>query len=238
MWLLPNGYLLFVNPSLWRQPEHPLQTLMKSKQIIYLEIHDENDGLKTFNCNTRYDVYLIQNKPYEINTTIKTQKSEIININLTEWEFIPNFDFEIIEKIITGKEKINILHSESKYEVRRPHMSHNKTDDFKYPCIYSINRSNELSFKWSNTTEKGMFNIPKVIFGSGATGFIIDEKGEYGLTQWATGIVDDVENLENIVKALNSNKFKNIILATSVSKAEINRKILKYFKKDFWKEFI
>jgi hypothetical protein len=237
-WLLPNGYLLFVNPSLWRQPEHPLQSLMKSKQIIYLEIHDEKDGLKTFKCNTRYDLYLIQNKPYEINTTIKTQKGEIIHINLTEWEFIPNFDFEIIEKIIMGKEKVNILHSESKYEVRRPHMSHNKTEHYKYPCIYSVNRSNELSFKWSNTTEKGMFNIPKVIFGSGATGFIIDKNGDYGLTQWATGIVDDVENLENIAKVLNSDKFKDIILATSVSKAEINRKILKHFKKDFWKEFI
>lgn len=237
-WLLPNGYLLFVNPSLWRQPEHPLQTLMKSKQIIYLEIHDEKDGLKTFKCNTRYDVYLIQNKPYEQNTIIKTQKGEIININLTEWAFIPNYDFEIIEKIIMGKEKIDILHSESKYEVRRPHMSHNKSDVYKYPCIYSINRSNELSFKWSNTTENGMFNIPKVVFGSGATGFIVDKSGEYGLTQWATGIVDNVENLESIANVLNSTKFKDIILATSVSKAEINRKILKYFKKDFWKEFM
>ena len=118
-------------------------------------------------------------------------------------------------------------------------MSHNESEIFKYPCIYSINRLNELSFKWSNTTDKGMFNVPKVIFGSGATGFIVDVEGKYGLTQWATGIVDDnIENLENIKKVLDSTKFKDIILATSVSKAEINRKILKYFKKDFWIEFI
>jgi len=238
-WINLNGYLLFVNPSLWRQPEHPLQDLMKSKQIIYLEIHDEKDGLKTFNCNTRYDIYLIQNKSYETPTTIKTQKKEMININLKDWDFIPNYNFEIIEKIIKGNEKINIIHSESKYEVRRPHMSHNESEIFKYPCIYSINRLNELSFKWSNTTDKGMFNVPKVIFGSGATGFIVDVEGKYGLTQWATGIVDDnIENLENIKKVLDSTKFKDIILATSVSKAEINRKILKYFKKDFWIEFI
>jgi hypothetical protein len=237
-WLLFDGYLLFVNPSLWRQPEHPLQTLMKSKQIMYLEIHDEKDGLKTFRCNTRYDIYLIKNRPYEVNTTIKTQKGEIIDINLTNWDFIPNYKFGIIEKIIMKKEKVNILHSESKYEVRRPHMSHIKDENYKHPCIYSVNRSNELSFKWSNTRDKGMFDIPKVIFGSGATGFIIDKNGDYGLTQWATGIVDDVDNLENIAKVLNSNNFKDIILATSVSKAEINRKILKYFKKDFWKEFI
>jgi hypothetical protein len=237
-WLNVDGYLLFVNPSLWRQPEHPLQTLMKSKQIIYLEIHDEKDGLKTFSCNTRYDIYLIKNSSYETNTIIKTQKGEIESIDLREWAFIPNYDFDIIGKIITGDEKINIMHSESKYEVRRPHMSHIKSDIFKYPCIYSINRSNELSFKWSNTTDKGMFNVPKVIFGSGATGFIVDEEGTYGLTQWAVGIVDEIENLESIKNVLNSVKFKDIILATSVSKAEINRKILKYFKRDFWKEFI
>jgi hypothetical protein len=115
-WLLPNGYLLFVNPSLWRQSEHPLQSLMKSKQIIYLEIHDEKDGLKTFKCNTRYDVYLIQNKPYEVNTIIKTQKGEIIHINLNDWSFIPNYKFVELNMLIDNtKEKINVLYSRSDY---------------------------------------------------------------------------------------------------------------------------
>ena len=83
-----------------------------------------------------------------------------------------------------------------------------------------------------------MFGIPKVIWGGGATGFIVDKKGKYGLTEWCSGITDDVENLENIKKCLDSEKFKIVIKATSVSKAEINIKILKHFKKDFWKEFI
>lgn len=44
---------------------------------------------------------------------------------------------------------------------------------------------------------------------------------------------------KKIKSVLDSLQFKNeVIKATSVSKAEINRKILKYFKKDFWKEFI
>ena len=84
-----------------------------------------------------------------------------------------------------------------------------------------------------------MFGVKKVIFGSGATGFIVDKTGEYGMTQWATGIADDnLENLDGIARALNSIGFKDFILSTSVSKAEINRKILKYFNKDFWKEFV
>ena len=237
-WLNVDGYLLFVNPSLWRQPEHPLQKIMKSKQIIYLEIHDEKDGVKTFNCNTRYDVYLIQNKPYDSNTTIKTQKGEIESINLREWDFIPNFSFDVIGKIIKGSEKVNILESRSAYGHDKKHVNKVKDKQFSFPVVYSVNRDNNATFHYSSINTNGHFGLSKVIFGSGATGFIVDKEGKYGLTQWSTGIVDDVENLENIKNVLNSARFKEIILATSVSKAEINRKILKYFKKDFWKEFI
>ena len=237
-WLNIDGYLLFVNPSLWRQPEHPLQTLMKSKQIIYLEIHDEKDGVKTFGCNTRYDVYLIQNSSYEKNTIIKTQKGEIESIDLREWAFIPNYDFDIIGKIIQGNNKIQILESRSAYGHDKKHVNKNHDETFKYPVVYSVNRENIVTCHYSSINTNGHFEIPKVIFGSGATGFIVDEEGTYGLTQWAVGIVDEVDNLESIKNVLNSVKFKDIILATSVSKAEINRKILKYFKKDFWKEFI
>jgi hypothetical protein len=213
---------------------------MKSKQIMYLEIHDEKDGLKTFRCNTRYDIYLIKNRPYEVNTTIKTQKGEIIDINLTNWDFIPNYKFEELQNLIDKKEKrINILYSRSDYASDKKWTSKEQSNIYKYPVVYSVNRANECKFIWSEINNKqGHFEVPKVIFGSGATGFIVDKEGKYACCEFCTGIVDDVDNLENIAKVLNSNNFKDIILATSVSKAEINRKILKYFKKDFWKEFI
>jgi hypothetical protein len=239
-WLSVNGYLLFVNPGVWRQPEHPLQQLMKSKQIVYLEIHDEKDGLKTFKKNTRYDIYLIQNKDYELPTTIKTQKGEIENIDLREWDFIPNYNFKKIRDLITSDDKINMLYSRSAYASEKKWMSKTKTETFKYPVVYSVNRANEPKFIWSDNMDKpGHYGFKKVIFGSGATGFIIDKSGEYACSEFCTGIIDDnLENLEIIKNVLNSERFKDIILATSVSKAEINRKVLKYFKKDFWKDFM
>ena len=238
-WLNVDGYLLFVNPSLWRQPEHPLQKIMKSKQIIYLEIHDEKDGFKTFRCNTRYDVYLIQNKPYDTNTIVKTQKGEIENVDLREWDFIPNYKFSEIKKIIDNRyDKINILYSRSDYASDKKWTKKEKSNIHIFPVAYSVNRANELKHIWSEINDKGHYGIPKVIFGSGATGFIVDNNGDFACSEFCTGIVDDVENLENIKTVLNSAAFKEIILATSVSKAEINRKILKYFKKDFWKDFI
>ena len=68
-------------------------------------------------------------------------------------------------------------------------------------------------------------------------GFFVDKDGEFGLSEFCTGIVDSVNNLEKISKVLNSKNFQNIIKAISVSKAEINRKVLKYFNKDFYKHF-
>jgi hypothetical protein len=237
-WISKNGYLLYVHPSLWRQAEHPLQELMKKKQIICLEIHDEKDGQRVFRCSTRYDWYLLQNKKCKFKTKIKTQDNKIIDIDLTKWNFIPNMIFNEIEKLVKLKNKVNILHNRSAYGTDKKWMNKIKTNEFKYPCIYSINKKNEPSFKWSNTNKNGMFAISKVIWGSGATGFIIDSDGKYGITEWASGIADTKENLENIKKCFESKKFKQIINATSVSKAEINIKILKYFNKDFWKEFI
>lgn len=65
--LKENGYLVFVHPTLWRKPQSERSTskdvseLMMKKQIHYLESHDSNDGMKTFNAGTRYDFYFLEN---------------------------------------------------------------------------------------------------------------------------------------------------------------------------------
>jgi hypothetical protein len=232
--LKDNGFLLFVHPSLWRQIEHKLGILMKSKQIIYLEIHNESDGQKMFSASTRYDWYLIQNKNYEYNTEIKDEDGLTYNINISKMKFIPNSNFNVILNLISSDIKVNVLHSESIYEPRKEWMNSIQTNDFKYPCIYSINRKNIPTFKYSSINNKGHFNIPKVIWAGGATGFILDLYGNYGMTQWASAITDDISNLELIKKALESNFFNKIIKSISVSKQEINYKILKEFNKNFY----
>jgi hypothetical protein len=231
-------YMSFIHPSLWRQAEHPLLDVIKSKQILYLEIHDEKDGQKTFRCSTRYDWYILQNTKYKKKTKILGQDCKTYTVDLTTLNFIPNDSFILLKKLIDSKIKVEILHSRSDYGTDKKWTDKIEDSVFKYPCVYSVNRKNIPTFRWSNTNKNGMFGIPKVIWGGGATGFIVDKKGKYGLTEWCSGITDDVENLENIKKCLDSEKFKIVIKATSVSKAEINIKILKHFKKDFWKEFI
>jgi hypothetical protein len=71
---------------------------MKEKQIIYLEIHNIDDGIKTFKCSTRYDWYLLKNNKYEYKTIIKTEDGKMEEENLLEWEYIPNMCFYGIKR--------------------------------------------------------------------------------------------------------------------------------------------
>ena len=74
---------------------------------------------------------------------------------------------------------------------------------------------------------------------SGINNSIIDINGEYGLTQHSIGIkIYNKEDGINIKKAIESEKFKDIILSCSWSNYQIDYNLFKYFKKDFWKEFI
>jgi len=233
-YLTDTGYLVLVHPSGWRQTSNKLFNVMKNKQIHYLSIHSEIDGLKTFSCNTRYDWYVLENTPSYKDTSITAQDGKVYNLNLSKMSFIPNYLFNEIQSWTSGDIKLNIIKSRSSYDTRKVWMSRTKTITNIYPVIYSVNRKNTPSLYYSSINTNGHFGIPKVIFGSGATGFISDPFGEYALTQWCSGIVDSPEKHQRIIEVLNNPKFKNIILACSIGRAEINTNILRFFRKDFF----
>jgi len=232
-----NGYLVFIHPSLWRQINHDMLKLLKQKQIIYLEIHNSNDGIKMFQCATRYDWYVLCNKPITDITIIKDEDGIINNINLIEWSFIPNMMFDEIKNILTTHNYINILSSRSAYGHDKKWMKSIQDETYKYKCIYSINKNNELNCRYSSINTNGHFGVTKFIFSNGA-GFIQDKNGEYGLTQWASAIIDTIENLELIEQAFRSEKFNKIKNAIQIDSSTYNIKVMKLFRKDFYTDFI
>lgn len=237
-----NGYIAAIHPSLWRKPDHPLQdTLQRQNQLIYLEIHNEKDGLKTFGAETRYDWYVAA-KGKTGDTVIKDQTGVSHIINLSDMVFLPNHDFDLVKKLTAkdGEEKVEVLHSYSDYESRKKHMSHKKEGKYRYPCVYTVPKNGEPRLMWSSR-KSGHFGVPKVIYSTGrpiSVGFLLDSNGEYGLTQFSAGIVDTPSNLPKIAKALGSDEFRQFCSAISIGKLEINTSVLRCFRKDFWKEFI
>ena len=145
-------------------------------------------------------------------------------------------------KEFLGDERVEILHSESAYEARKPHMSKEQTDEFIHPCVYLTYKDGSIKFMYSNTNERGHFGVPKVIWSNGgASKPIVDVNGEYGLTQFAHAIVDEPQNLPLIQKAMLSDKFLTLMSfsdgVTGVGH-RYNRKAISTFRKDFWKEFL
>jgi len=244
-----GGYLSAVHPNGWRNIKGSyknVQNLLKSKQLIYLELHDSKDGEKTFGATTPYDFYCLKNHYEEgFKTTIKGYDNIIESIDIQKLDFIPNFMFNKIFDLLAknDEETVEILHSESAYEPRKEWMSNEKNDEFKYPCVYSILKNGTINYKFSNITSKGHFNVSKIICGNGANPtFVTDFEGKLGMTQWAFGLVDSIDNLKEIYKVLNNEKLKQITLATKFNATAGNPivypKIISKFRKDFWKEFL
>lgn len=246
--LKPNGLLVFVHPSGWRKPESEkskytglFELMTKKNQMIYLSIHNTNDGMKTFKCGTRYDWYLIERTPKYKDTEIQDEKGKISILNLDKWRFLPNYDFKIIKKILSkGKEKsCDIIYNTSNYETRKNYVSSNKTKEYKYPLIHSTPKS-EIRYMYSKRKDLGHFGISKVIFGeTGINNPIIDMKGKYGMTQHAMAIpISNIVEGKEIQKALESKKFQTILNACSWSNFQIDWRMFKYFKKDWYKQFL
>ena len=241
-----NGYIVFIHPNGWRKPNtergkfYGLFDLMsKDNTIIYLEIHDTKDGMKTFHCGTRYDWYILQRKQNEnYMTTIIDENNIKTDIDLSKWKWLPNCEFKLIEKLIGGKEKCQILQSMSAYEPRKKWISKEKTKEFKYPVVHSTPCSG-VRYVWSSRNDNGFFGIKKVIFGdSGICNPVLDIEGKYGMTQHAMGIIiDDETEGEKVINAITTKKFEKVLSACLWSSFAIEWNIFTDFRRDFYKYF-
>jgi hypothetical protein len=131
--------------------------------------------------------------------------------------------------------KIEVLH-DCGYHTQKPWLFDKEDDIYKYKCVYTINSKNEPTFKYSS--KKIHTNNPKIIWSNGrisSVGCYIDKVGEYGLTQFAYGIIDfDVNVLKQLQLCFLSKSFKNIMEYCVFKELSINYKIIALFRKDFY----
>jgi len=242
--LVDCGYLVAVHPDSWRRIDgdfNKIRDLLRSKQITYLEVHNITDGLKTFGVQTTYDFYCLHNVPNTMFTKIKCMDGTTQRVDISKMEFIPNGMYKEFEKLLAkdGEERVEIIVDSSYHTQRTEQMSKEQTEEFKYPCVYTSLSTDVVNFWYSNTNSKGHFEIPKVIWSNGtASKPIIDEKGEYGLTQFAYAIVDESKNLPYIQKAMLNPDFIKLMSFSQGIKHRYNSKVIATFRKDFWKEFL
>ncbi|HOH62121.1 MAG TPA: N-6 DNA methylase [Bacilli bacterium] len=245
--VVEGGYLVAVHPDSWRcggKSFREVNKLLRSKQILYLEIHTKGEGMKTFGANTTYDFYCLQNVPNTTFTKIKGSDGIVERVDISKMGFIPNGMYRKFEKLIAknGEEKVNYIYSRSAYGNDKEHISKEQTEDFKYPVIYLTYKKNMvIKCRYSNTNKNGHFGIPKVIWTNGVSVPIVDEIGEYGLMNYAYGIADDPKNLPFIKKAMENPEFLELMKNSNgnIGFGHIyDHKVIELFRKDFWMDFI
>lgn len=244
--LKENGYMMLIHPSGWRNIDgrfKKVQDILKSKTLMYLEMHSEKDGMEIFGASIIFDLYVVQNKKNEGElTTIKTFDGNIENCDITKMDFIPNSNFEDVLSLVANSDEdtVDIIHSYSNYETRKGWMSKEQINEYIYPCVCNVAKSEGYTLMYSNTNQKGHFGVPKVICGgaSSGTNYFVDTEGQFGITQFSFGIVEKIEKLESLKIALKSKRFQELIKSIPNNSSAVNFKILKTFRKNFWEEFI
>lgn len=249
-----DGLICLIHPGGWRNVDgkfKPLQKQMLEKNLIRLEIYNESAALSKFKAETRFDWYIMQNTPAYTTTRIKFQDNTELDVDVRLLEFIPNGQFDLVQQLWAkdGEEKCEVLYSRSSYgsdknwvsEIKYHNRDGEEDSSFRHECVYTINSNSKLKFRYSNKEDGNGRLLPKLMWSNGrisSIGSVIDREGVYGLTNFAYGIVDSLDNLEHIKEAFDSKAFRKLMEYCAVGQNSVNFKAIAQFKKDFWKEFI
>lgn len=242
--LIDGGYLVAVHPTGWRSfggRFNDVKKILKNKQLLYLEVHNETDGIKMFGVTTAYDFYCLHNISNTMFTKIKCMDGKIERVDISKMEFIPNGMFKEFKQLLANSNDITVDMSLRRYDYdhKKPHTSKEQNTEFKYPVVYLTYKDGSINFWYSNTKEKGHFGVPKVIWSNGGASCpIVDENGDYGMSEYCYAIIDEPKNLPFIQKAMLSEEFIKLMKFSDGLTHRYNHKIISLFRKDFWKEFL
>jgi hypothetical protein len=250
--LKQDAYLLFVHPALWRKPPSDraktlFDVMVHENHMLYLEIHSKLDGKRDFGVQTRYDFYLIQKRrptPRHDFTRVKDQLGrEAQQIDLSEWRFLPNHSFELLQPLLSSKNQEEyVIFSRSQFGTDQKYVRQMKEGEYQHPVVHSTPMKGHRIY-WSSKSNdncKKMFGVPKVIFGeSGINNAICDIRGEFGMTQGAIGlkIPAPIETEGPMMKtALESEVFNRILDAMSFSNFRIDWRMFLFIRPDFYRD--
>ena len=243
--LSPQGYLLFIHPSMWRKPETErsknkgmFKMMVQDRQLLYLDINDKKAGRKTFNCDTCYDWYLLENKPRYTTTIIKSNDQQIHHIDTALWHWLPNHSYDLVLPLLTQEEQNIIINCRSTYGMDKSWTQETKDEVYCYPLIHTTPMKGVRYYYSSKIIPNcGMFGVSKIIFGDGGIKTpVVDFEGKYGMTNHSMALpISSEEEGQEIALALTSPQFKVILNACLWSNFRVDWCLFNWLKPEFWK---
>jgi hypothetical protein len=232
----------FIHPANWRGlgQQHHLWNIMSKKQVLYLHIYGTKYGLKFFNVGSRFDLYVLQNKDNKQPTKIIDELGGEHSIRMNELSFLPNYNYNTIQKIITNEENgINVIY-DTVYHSQKIHKQRN--DTYVYPIVHTITKDG-LGLWYANDNTRGHFGIPKLILNKNVKQYSFTKQNDYngkmGMSELSFGIpISSKKEGDLILKAIDTPQFKEIIASTKWGAFQTDYRMFKFFKKDWYKYFI
>ena len=174
-----DGYLMFINPPRWRQPNDRLSYVYQKYQLISLKINDAKVGKKVFKASTPFDVYTIQKTaPYK-KSYIEFSDGVSGTYDASKFPFIPNSMIDFwTQAFASNDEKLKVYQSYS-HEARLKHMSKVETESHVHPIIEKLNAQG-ITYLYSSKVHEHQ-NTPKTIFrDQGKSMATVNESGGCG----------------------------------------------------------
>lgn len=212
---------------------------MNQYQILHLDIHDTQDGLRTFNAGTRYDWYVLNKVNNHKNTTVRFEDGEIKEINFQNRKFLPNKNIDFIDQITLNQNKLTIIHSRSDYAVDKSWVGKEHNNEYPYPLINSIHSNGQIIYRYSSINTNGHYDIKKVIISDSTSKTYNDNIGEYGLTSHCVGICYEDDNIGLLIeKSLNTKKFSEVSNSIKWSNFWVDPRFFRQLDSDFYRHFV
>lgn len=233
-----DGHILYVHPSPWRKPDHEMWKILSKMEMTHLKMLSLKKSKDIFGAGTKVDFYCMKNSTGSNLTKVIDENDTVSHLDLKKLPFLPGANIPFILNLLTDdpSQAANILYDTTYHGV---HTSETKTDTHSNIVVHTINKKGPI-FRYSDRN-RGHYGVKKVIVNETGRSYPLnDYEGKYAMSQETFGIVIETpEEAELVTKAIASEKFyQNITCSTKWSNFRLDYKMLKYFRKDFWKEFV
>ena len=216
-----DGYMTFVHPGRWRQPEDKLRKMYTTNQLVYLSIHTVKDGMKTFGACTPYDVYMIKKRTPDRMARIRFSDGTEGQYLAQRWPFIPNAMIDFwIKAFETKGPYLKVWQSGS----HSPDKKHAQKDiDSEHPHTFIHKMSDKGIEMWHSSRPHKHQGVPKFAFrdqGKPHACWCVDGCGTH--TYYILGA--DL----NIMKWLNHGSYRDIAASVTFGHRQVPYKPLCY----------
>lgn len=232
--IAPGGYQVLVHPGIWRKPGHKLHDIMFNRQILYMEIHTKQEGMKMFNATTRYEWYIMKNCIPYTTTQMRfddgsTQKV-IINKDLP---CLVNHGFPIWHKLFVASQTVGCLETFCGGSEQSSKCKKTTSKETPYPFVNSTSKTKGISVVWSKRAHPNQYK-KKVIYSNNEVILPFYDSGKFGVTQQGLYcLVANEKEGNRICRFLVSKLVRYIIAASKWSMFRTEYETFRYIPKPF-----